>query len=263
MASIMQLARGEGIAVIEDCAQAHGARFGGRPVGSWGDVGVFSFCQDKIMTTGGEGGLVVTDNREIWERAWSFKEHGKSHAAVQRSGGQPGFRWLHESFGSNYRLTEMQAAIGRRQLHKLDEWVRRRRRNAQVLEASLAAFDCLRVTRPPDDVYHAYYKYYTFVRPEHLRPGWSRDRIVQEFDRIGVPGLTGTCPEIYLQKAFQVAGLQPPHRLPVAAELGETSLQFLVHPTIDVQHMEMMADKVGQVLDAAQAAPRLRMGQQP
>ena len=113
MQPIMELAREKNIRVIEDCAQAHGARYQGRSVGSLGDVAAWSFCQDKIMTTGGEGGMVTTNDQGLWSVMWSFKDHGKSWEAVYERDHPPGFRWVHDSFGTNWRMTEMQAAIGR------------------------------------------------------------------------------------------------------------------------------------------------------
>ena len=90
MDPILELAAEHGLKVVEDCAQAHGARYKGRPVGSIGDIAAFSFCQDKIMTTGGEGGMVTTNDDALWERAWSFKDHGKSYDAVYGGSILPG-----------------------------------------------------------------------------------------------------------------------------------------------------------------------------
>src|SRR5689334_15635248 len=133
MDPIMELARQHGLKVIEDCAQAHGATYKGRPVGSLGDVAAFSFCQDKIMTTGGEGGMLTTDDDSVWKRAWSFRDHGMSYEAVNHNPDSPGFRWVRESFGTNWRLTEMQSAIGRVLLRKVPQWAAIRRRNAAIL----------------------------------------------------------------------------------------------------------------------------------
>ena len=238
MDPLLELARERGFFVIEDCAQAHGATYKGRSVGSMGDVGAFSFCQDKIMTTGGEGGMLVTGRREVWERAWSYKDHGKSYDAVYNREHPPGFRWLHESFGTNWRMTEMQAAIGRVQLRKLPEWLETRRRNAAVLTEGFSRLPALRVTVPPDDVGHAYYKYYVFVRPEALKSGWDRDRVMAAVNAEGIPCFSGSCSAIYLEKAFTDRDWGPPKRLPVALELGETSLMFLVHPTLSEDDME-------------------------
>jgi dTDP-4-amino-4,6-dideoxygalactose transaminase len=173
MEPILELAREYEIKVIEDCAQAHGARYRGKPVGSFGHMAAFSFCQDKIMTTGGEGGMLLTDDDELWAHCWSYKDHGKSYESVFRKEHPPGFRWVHDAFGTNWRMTEMQAAIGRIQLTKLPKWLSLRKRNADILTQSFSHIPALRVTRPHDYIEHAYYKYYVFIRPEYLKDDWN------------------------------------------------------------------------------------------
>jgi dTDP-4-amino-4,6-dideoxygalactose transaminase len=252
MEAILSVVADRGIAIIEDCAQAHGARINGKHVGTWGSIGVFSFCQDKIMSTGGEGGMVITNDPALWKKMWSFKDHGKSYDVVHADNHPDGFRWLHESIGTNYRLTEMQAAIGRRQLTKLDGWVAQRRSNAAILDSALSAFKSIRVVTPPANVFHSYYKHYIFVQPEHLSQGWSRDRILQALSQQGIPGLSGSCPEIYLEKAFAGPDMPADERLPVARELGETSIQLLVHPTWSETAMRMMAEAIANILAEAQ-----------
>ncbi len=254
MDPILELAADRDLKVIEDCAQAHGALYKGRPVGSLGHAAAFSFCQDKIMTTGGEGGMLVTDSVDLWERAWAFKDHGKSYLAVYEREHPPGFRWLHESFGTNWRMTEMQAAIGRLQLRKLPHWSEVRRRNASLLRDCFRTIPALRVEEPPEGFSHAWYKYYVYVRPERLNPGWSRDRIMEAINAAGVPCFSGSCSEIYREKAFEKAGLVPEQPLPVARELGQTTLMFLVHPTLDVEEMERTCDVVKEVLRHAGAS---------
>ncbi len=251
MKSIMQWAKQHNLFVIEDCAQAHGAKYQDRPVGSWGDIAAFSFCQDKIITTGGEGGMITTDNRKIWETIWSLKDHGKSHEAVFERNHPPGFRWVHESFGTNWRMTEIQAAIGRIQLRKLTEWTQLRQRNAAILTTHFKQISAFKITEPEKDIYHAYYKYYVFVNPEKLKSGWNRDRIMQAINTEGVPCFSGSCSEIYLEKAFVESGLTPAQRFPIAKELGETSLLFLVHPTLTENHMLYMVQIVNKVMDEA------------
>ncbi|MDT8421226.1 MAG: DegT/DnrJ/EryC1/StrS aminotransferase family protein [Desulfuromonadales bacterium] len=251
MDAITALAREYNLKVIEDCAQAHGAEYKGRPVGSLGDVGAFSFCQDKILSTGGEGGMLVTNDESLWKKAWAFKDHGKDYDTVNNRQHPPGFRWLHGSFGTNWRLTEMQSAIGRVILRKLPGWVEARRRNAALLTESFQDLPALRVTVPPGDLCHSYYKYYVFVRPERLQDGWDRDRVMNAICAEGVPCYSGSCSEIYLEKAFADAGLQPEERLPVAKQLGDTSLMFLVHPTLSLDDMRQFADVVTRVVSAA------------
>jgi len=232
MDPIMELAKEHGLFVIEDCAQAHGAKYKGRSVGSIGHIGAWSFCQDKIMTTGGEGGMVTTNDRDLWSRMWSYKDHGKSWSAVYERQHPPGFRWLHESFGTNWRMLEVQGVIGRIQLRRMPDWRARRIANAQRIWDVAAQLPGLRVPAMSADIEHAAYKCYVFVEKSSLREGWSRDRILNEINAAGVPCYTGSCSEVYLEKAFDNTGWRPVEPLPVARALGETSLMFLVHPTL-------------------------------
>ena len=252
MDEILALASEYDLKVIEDCAQAQGASYKGKHVGSMGHAAAFSFCQDKIMTTAGEGGMLVTNDSEIWERAWSFKDHGKNYQSVYKGQHAPGFRWLHDSFGTNWRMTEVQSAIGRVLLKKVPQWVKIRRANANILTQAFSGVEGLRITSPPDDLYHSYYKYYVFVRPERLRSGWDRNRIMAAIGERGVPCFSGSCSEIYLENAFPVEW-RPDSRLSVAQELGETSLMFQVHPTLSQSDMCDIADIVSDVMRQATA----------
>jgi dTDP-4-amino-4,6-dideoxygalactose transaminase len=256
MDEIMALAEERGLIVIEDCAQAHGATFKGRPVGAFGHAAAFSFCQDKIITTGGEGGMLVLDDEAAWKRAWAYKDIGRDYDAVHHREHAPGFRWITESFGTNWRLTEMQSAIGRIQLRKLADWTARRRAHAQRLLTGLAKLPALRVPVPPTGVGHAYYKFYAFVRPELLAPGWSRDRIMEAINAQGIPCTVGSCSEIYREKAFTDRGWGPAEPLPVARELGQTSLMFMVHPTLPPDAMDATAAVVRDVMAQASRPAR-------
>lgn len=252
MDPIMDLARKHGIKVIEDCAQAHGARYKGRPIGSIGDVGAWSFCQDKIMTTGGEGGMVTCQDRDLWARMWAFKDHGKSWEAVYERQHPPGFRWIHESFGTNWRMLEIQGAIGRLQLKQMPEWVQKRASNARKLSKTLAQFpELVRLPVPPEHIVHAYYRLYAYVKEGGLRTGWSRDKIIASLTEIGAPAFQGSCSEVYLEKAFDDTNFRPPHRLPIARSLGENSLAFLTHPSITEQEMDQYCGKISRVFSAA------------
>lgn len=251
MDPILELARAHGLLVIEDCAQAHGATYKGRPVGSFGAAAAFSFCQDKIISTGGEGGMLLLDDTATWEKAWAYKDHGKSHDAVFSREHPPGFRWVHESFGTNWRLTEMQAAIGRLQLAKLPAWVAKRQQFAQTLDNGLAALPGIRITKPATGTGHAYYKYYAFLEPDRLKPEWDQGRVIAAINAEGIPCMGGSCSEIYLEKAFVDAGLEPAARLPVAQRLGATSLSFLVHPTLGEANMRDTCAAIAKVMRAA------------
>jgi hypothetical protein len=246
MPAIAALAEERGLEIIEDCAQAHGAKVAGRLVGTFGSVGCFSMCQDKIITTAGEGGMVVTSRPDLWDAMWSLKDHGKNHDLVYAEH-PPGFRWLHTGFGTNGRLTESQAAIGRIQLRRLATMVATRRRNAAILDAAVELQPALRMAAPAEGVEPSYYKYYTHVRRDRLASGWDRDRIMAAINAEGVPCFVGSCSEVYLEAAF-AEELRPPRRLPVARQLGETSLMFLVHPTLTEGDMGDAAAAVAKVM---------------
>ena len=251
MDEIMALSHQNGFYVIEDCAQAHGAKYKGRSVGSIDHVGAWSFCQDKVMSTGGEGGMVTTNDEALWKAMWSYKDHGKSWDAIYNREHPPGFRWLHESFGTNWRMTEMQASIGRIQLTRMETWTNSRQSNAKQLDEAAANFDFIRLVDVPDYSEHAEYKHYMFIKPEFLADGWNRDRIVNEIVAAGVPCFQGSCSEVYLEKAFDNTGFRPESRLANAKELGETSLMFLVHPTLTDNEMTEFCSIISKVFTKA------------
>lgn len=258
MDEIMALAKQHNLWVIEDCAQAHGAKYKGKPVGSIGHVGAWSFCQDKIMTTGGEGGMVTTNDKALWQKMWEYKDHGKNYDSIYHKQHPPGFRWLHDSFGTNWRMMEMQAVIGRIQLKKMDEWTKIRTQNAKILRDALTQFAGEQpFLRIPDiefhqvmgsDSVHAYYKYYVYVRPENLPDNINRDSILNALNEKKIPCFSGSCSEIYLEKAFDNHPSRPNARLTVAKELGETSLMFLIHPTLTTNEMQTIATTTVDVL---------------
>ncbi|GAA0611170.1 DegT/DnrJ/EryC1/StrS aminotransferase family protein [Brevundimonas kwangchunensis] len=252
MDGFRSLADAHDLFLVEDCAQAHGAFYKGRSVGSLGDIGCWSFCQDKIMTTAGEGGMITTDNPDWWTRMWSFKDHGKSFDAVYRKAHPAGFRWVHETFGTNWRLTEVQSAIGLVQLGRMKDWRTTRASNAQAIMDAARQMPALRVPDIPDSIDHAWYKAYAFVRPEALKDGWTRDRIIGEINADGVPCYSGSCSEVYLEKAFDGTPWRPASRLPVARNLGETSLMFLVHPTLTPAEIDKTCETIKSVVSRAQ-----------
>lgn len=251
MEPIMSLAKKYSFFVIEDCAQAHGAKYKGRSVGSIGHVGAWSFCQDKIMTTGGEGGMVTTNDEALWKKMWAYKDHGKSWDAIYKKDHPPGFRWLHEGFGTNWRLTEMQSSIGRIQLRRMKEWTKLRQANALKIDRVLQKFKSVRLVQVPNYIEHAEYKHYAFVKKEYLADGWTRDKIVEEINKSGVPCFQGSCSEVYLEKAFDNKGIRPLKRLPNAKKLGETSLMFLVHPTLKEHEISKACEVIESVLSRA------------
>ena len=248
MDPIMQLAKEKGLYVIEDCAQAHGAMYKGKPAGSIGHIGAWSFCQDKIMTTGGEGGMVTTNDEQLWKKMWSYKDHGKNFDSIYNKQHPPGFRWLHDSFGTNWRMMEMQAVIGRIQLKKMPEWTAKRLANMEKIYAAFADSPYFSVHRPSDDYVHAAYKCYVQVNIDALPEGWSRDRIMQEINALNVPCFSGSCSEVYLEHAFDGTAWRPAQRLVNAHQLGETSLMFLVHPNLSNDSIEKTTVAIQQVI---------------
>ncbi|WP_347454589.1 DegT/DnrJ/EryC1/StrS aminotransferase family protein [Acinetobacter thermotolerans] len=248
MDPIMQLAEEKGLYVIEDCAQAHGAMYKGKSAGSIGHIGAWSFCQDKIMTTGGEGGMVTTNDEVLWKKMWSYKDHGKNYDSVYNKQHPPGFRWLHDSFGTNWRMMEMQAVIGRIQLKKMPEWTAVRNANMARIQAAFENSPYFTVAKPSADYVHAAYKCYVQVNVDALPEAWSRDRIMAEINALGVPCFSGSCSEVYLEKAFEGTPWCPAQRLQNAQQLGESSLMFVVHPTLSEQSLQKSVDVIQQVI---------------
>ncbi|MEK2687643.1 DegT/DnrJ/EryC1/StrS family aminotransferase [Bdellovibrio sp. GT3] len=251
MEAILFIAKKYNLKVIEDCAQSHGAKYKGNYAGSYGDMSAFSFCQDKIMSTTGEGGMLLLNDTELYEKLWAFKDHGKSYDAVFRRSHPPGFRWLHESFGTNWRMTEIQGAVGRIQLRKLNDWILKRRLLADAISAGIVNVPGLVVHRPDDTIYHSYYKFYAMVDSERLNQGWNRDRIMAAINAEGVPCYSGSCSEIYLERAFKDAGLGPSGRFVNAQRMGDDSLMFLVHPTLDSEYANDLVDAITKVMKVA------------
>lgn len=252
---IVSLCHERGIALIEDCAQAHGARYKDRPVGSIGDVGAFSFCQDKIITTGGEGGLVATDDAALLDRIVRYKDHGKDPelVAAARMRGAGGFAYLHSSFGTNWRMTEMQAALGRHQLRRLDESVARRRYLAERLSRSIADVDGISVVPAPPWAVWAYYRLSLRIDQSRLIHGWSRDRIVSALIAENVWAGPGACPDIGHEHAFDaVPGARDAR--PGAESIAGESLVLQVHPALADGDIDSTAEAIARVMRHATGA---------
>lgn len=248
MDPIMQLAAEKGLYVIEDCAQAHGAKYKGKSAGSIGHIAAWSFCQDKIMTTGGEGGMVTTNDEDLWKKMWSYKDHGKNFDSIYNKKHPPGFRWLHDSFGTNWRMMEMQAVIGRFQLRKMPEWTAKRNANMQQIYDAFADSMYFKINTPSADYVHAAYKCYVQVNIDDLPEGWSRDRIMSEISELNVPCFSGSCSEVYLEHAFDDTPWRPVERLRNAQKLGDTSLMFLVHPTLSENNINQTIQAIKTVI---------------
>lgn len=231
-----------GLFLIEDCAQAHGATYRGRRVGSFGDAAAFSFCTDKIMSTGGEGGMLLLRDRTRWARAWAYKDHGKNPDRMDEptTAGST-FRYVHDSFGSNFRMTEMQAAIGLAQLNKLPAWLAVRRRNAAVLNQALSDHLLIRTLDVPDYIEHAYYKYYYYLRLERMEEIFSLSDVVAALNSLGMKCGTGSCPDMSAEHAFDQAAPRRDSDLPNAKAVGACSIMVPVDHLLDLEDMDSMA----------------------
>lgn len=254
MLAIMTLAKNFNLKVIEDCAQAHGASINGKPVGAWGHAAIFSFCQDKIISTGGEGGMLLLDDEVAYKMAWAYKDIGRSYDAVYNQKHPEGFRWLTESAGSNFRMTEFQAAIGLKQLAKLNNWVKQREKNANVLIQTLMQFNYLDVVKLTDEQesQHAYYRLYAKLKTgtflEDLTGEKLRNKLINKFVDTGVPCFSGSCAEIYRERLFANMNGALTERLPNASDWADCAFCFLVHHTITTEEINQMALSIKQVL---------------
>ncbi|MBT0667225.1 DegT/DnrJ/EryC1/StrS family aminotransferase [Novosphingobium profundi] len=246
MDRLVGLCEAHGLSLIEDCAQAHGAQWRGRRVGAFGAAASFSFCTDKIMSTGGEGGLILLRDPAVWETAWSIKDHGKDHALLHDGQGRPGeFRYVHERPGSNHRMTEMQAALGRCQLAKLEGWLARRRENAEALHRALAGIPGLTLPAPPPHVRHAWYKFYVQLDEDQAR---RRMAIIAALHERGIPAGSGACPDMSREHALARWPWRSDAGLATAQALGQRTLMFPCDQTLAASDMARMADALAQVL---------------
>ena len=249
--NISLLAKSYNVKLIEDCSQSHGAMFDKQYVGTFSDLSVWSFCNDKIMSTCGEGGMISAKDSEIFKKLWSYRDYGKDKELVDNLPQDSSFKWLHSNFGSNLRMTELQSAVGKLHLSKLENWIKIRTKNAEKFISHLSKIPSVRVPIPNQNIKSAWYKFYCYVVPEALKKDWSRDRIIKEINDLGFPAFSGSCSEIYLERCFRDHDLVKSKRLPNAKKLGETSLMFLVHPTISNEEITSYVSVVSKVLRIA------------
>jgi dTDP-4-amino-4,6-dideoxygalactose transaminase len=242
---ICQYCHEQGIYVIEDCAQSHGAKYNGKYAGTWGDINAWSFCQDKILTTCGEGGMVTTNNEQLYKRAWSLKDHGKGYDRVYNTQHPSGFRWLHEQIGTNWRMLPIQACVGIEALDELDSWVNHRRTIVNIYNQQLVGVKGVRLTIPPDNVYHSYYKYYFFIEPEQFTI--SRDKILELIAKENIFAQIGSCGEVYQEKAL--APFAPKERCHNAKWLFETSIMLKCDPCISEEKALKDITKIKEILN--------------
>jgi len=254
MDEILQLAARHRLWVIEDCSQALSATYRGQPVGSFGHLSVFDFRQDMILSTGGEGGMIVANDEKLKERLEEFQYRGKTARRFRSRQGAAAIYITKDTAETKGRMTEMQAAIGRAMLSKLDAMADVRRHHAKTLDAHLGRLPGLRVDPPPSHIGHAYHGYYVFVRPERLKAGWRRDRIVQALQAEGIPCSGGPPPETVYEKPANGAPVRPRRRPPVVRELEETALLLPIHSQLAARDIQDICRALEKVLHTATVA---------
>tara|TARA_X000000950_G_scaffold133427_1_gene166303 strand:+ start:7822 stop:9000 length:1179 start_codon:yes stop_codon:yes gene_type:complete len=240
---ILTFVKNNKVYLIEDCSQAHGAIYNNKKVGSFGDISTWSFCQDKIISTGGEGGMISTNNKKLWLKLWSLKDHGKNYKSVFYKKHKTGFRWLHDNSGSNYRMTEMQATIGREQLKLLDKQIKKRNSIANLYlhefrdyyqkynifkKVDFKCKTCLpkNSKKSCTQCVHAFYRLNLFINKNKI----NQIKLIEELNKKKVDCGVGPCPEIYREKIFKKFKFYPKKRLINARLLGETSIMFPINP---------------------------------
>ncbi len=241
---ICNYCKNKGIYVIEDCAQAHGSKYKGKSVGSWGDINAWSFCQDKIITTGGEGGMITTNDLKLYKKAWSLKDHGKGYDTVFNKTHNNGYRWLHDIIGTNWRMMPIQAAIGIQALDELENWIIHRRQIANIYNNTLQSIEGVRLTIPAPHIYHSYYKYYFFIEPDKFKI--SRNKIIEMINKVGVFCQVGSCSEVYLENAL--IKYKPLDNLFITKELFETSILLKCDPCITIEWANNSINKIKAIL---------------
>jgi dTDP-4-amino-4,6-dideoxygalactose transaminase len=256
---ILKFVKKNKIYLIEDCSQAHGAVYKNKKVGSFGDISTWSFCQDKIISTGGEGGMISTNNKNLWLKIWSLKDHGKNYQRVFDKKHKTGFRWLHDDLGSNYRMTEMQAVIGREQLKSLDQQIKKRNIIANLYLNGLKNFYQNDIIKKPDfkcetcplkqtvkkcnKCKHVFYRLNLFVNQKKI----NQTKLIEKINKNKIECNMGSCPEIYREKIFKKLKLYPKKRLQNAKLLGETSIMFPINPNKEIKKIKQEIKVIGKI----------------
>ncbi|MVZ98254.1 DegT/DnrJ/EryC1/StrS aminotransferase family protein [Sphingorhabdus sp. IMCC26285] len=252
MRALTQLCDDHDLFLIEDCAQAHGAVYDGKMVGSFGDASSFSFCTDKIMSTGGEGGMILFADKSAWSKAWAIKDHGKvPPEEMPQNIAPPGeFRYVHQSFGTNFRMTEMQAAIGRVQLKKLPKWLAQRRANAHCLSEAVADIPGVIVDAYDAHILSARYKYFIRIDEDKLPGNKTRADIIAGLLALGIQCGSGSCPDMSKEIAFQGREPRRDGNLENAHRLGASTIMFPVDHLFSEDDMLVIAGALKKVVMA-------------
>ena len=244
---IKKIIKNSQIKIIEDCSQAHGAKIKNKPVGCFGTIGIWSFCYDKIISTGGEGGMISTNSKTIYSKIWSLKEIGKDYNKFYKNRKSINFPYIHDHVGTNARMTEVQSLIGRYQLKNLDSYIRIRNRNALILSSYLNDIKKINIPVIPKNITHAFYRYTITIQSELKNPSNIRNNIIRKIISKKIFCNVGGCPEIYNEKPFNL-DLNASKNIKVANIIGKTSISFLVDNTISIKNMNVIGKKIRIIL---------------
>ena len=249
MRPIISLVKKKNLKLIEDCSQAHGAKYENKPVGSFGDLSTWSFCQDKIISTAGEGGMITTNNKKYRDFVWSLKDHGKSEISLKKQQKKIGFKWIHDNEGSNYRLTEIQSAVGRIQLKNINKTNNNRKKFAKRLSYVLSKYKKnIRVPFFDNSIHHAWYRFYVFIEINNKVSKNYRDRLLKFLNANQIQCITGSCAEVYREKVFRKNNLSPKKRHKNAMRISDSSLAFIIHPDFNEKQIRDMCNKIDRAL---------------
>ena len=234
MKNLVKICKKNKIKLIEDCSQAHGAKIKNKSVGTFGDFGTWSFCNDKIISTGGEGGMITTNSYKNYQNIWSLKDHGKNKKKYFNISSNYSFRYLHDNFGSNFRLTEMQSAIGNTQLLLLKERLKIRKKNANQYMKNLKNCRSIIIPNIPKEITHSFYRLYLRLDFKFIKKNWNKDQIINRLNKIGFDCSEGSCSEIYNELCFRNSKYKVKNRLQNSSELSKTSFALKVDHTISI-----------------------------
>lgn len=238
MKKIKKIAKKYNLFILEDCSQAHGAMIGNKFVGTFGDISVWSFCNDKIISTG-EGGVISSNKKKLFKKIWSLKENGRDYDAVYSKKHKFGYKWIHNHLGYNYRMTEMQAILGLNQLNKLNKNISIRNYFYQQIIKNYENFEAVKFQKIPKSYTNSFYRLYAIVNLNFIKSEWDRDRLIKYLNKIGIDCNVGSCSELYKEKGIKKY-FKNNHILPNAEILSKNSIAFNIHHKCSEKYIEFV-----------------------
>jgi dTDP-4-amino-4,6-dideoxygalactose transaminase len=230
MHDIKKLANKNKIKIIEDCSQAHGASIDNMQVGSFGDVSTWSFCNDKIISTLGEGGMISTNKKIIYDFCKTYINHG---SVLQNNKNSEKFIYNKDYFGTNLRITEIQSIAGLEQLKDLRKvQIKRERMSKDYFHVTSKYQNYIYSYFPLKNIKCAWYRFYFFLKTDMKEYQKIRFKIIKNLKKNDLKCFTGSCPEIYLEKSFKKLKNFKVRRLINSKILGETSIALDINHTL-------------------------------